>query len=319
MASPRNPSKRFKKQLKSLRSGLKKAQKTAKRQVKSLRSGLKKEKKESLGAKKVSRRAVKRLRSGLKKEKKELQKVKRTARKAASKTAVLSGEMSLLKKELLKLKSRKLAKKQLNEYNLFMRKHLRAGETFRQAVSAWKKFKRLLNKRRPSAYNHFIAAQLSTGKTFKHAVSAWKEFKSGRKPRARIRIVKKVIVRRAKPKRIVIIKRQRPKKIVKVRRIDVPRPFFPVSEINSLVSKTVSETRQSLAFDSASNSEEALALRIVRLYFEQIASLGFKRSLDLDEIINAYFYALLRVKRSCIEFPEIVEAIKKNKIKKTGF
>lgn len=43
-------------------------------------------------------------------------------------------------------------------------------------------------------------------------------------------------------------------------------------------------------------SDEEVAFKIVNIYFEEIARLGFKRSLDLDAIINAYFYTLQRVK-----------------------
>src|SRR3989344_757654 len=43
-------------------------------------------------------------------------------------------------------------------------------------------------------------------------------------------------------------------------------------------------------------SDEEVAFRIVNIYFEEIARLGFKRSLDLDAIINAYFYTLQRIK-----------------------
>ena len=42
-------------------------------------------------------------------------------------------------------------------------------------------------------------------------------------------------------------------------------------------------------------NDEEVAVKIVRLYFEEIARLGFKRQLDLDQIINAYFYALKRL------------------------
>ena len=43
-------------------------------------------------------------------------------------------------------------------------------------------------------------------------------------------------------------------------------------------------------------NDEEVAFRIVRLYFEEIARLGFKRQLDLDQILNAYFYTLKKVK-----------------------
>jgi len=42
--------------------------------------------------------------------------------------------------------------------------------------------------------------------------------------------------------------------------------------------------------------DEEAALKIVKLYFEEIARLGFKRGLDLDQMINAYFYTLKKLK-----------------------
>jgi len=42
----------------------------------------------------------------------------------------------------------------------------------------------------------------------------------------------------------------------------------------------------------ASLSDEEVAARIVAIYFKEIARLGFKRSLGLDEVINAYYYTL---------------------------
>jgi len=44
-------------------------------------------------------------------------------------------------------------------------------------------------------------------------------------------------------------------------------------------------------------SDEEVATRIVNIYFQEIARLGLKRSLDLDAIINAYFYTLHRLNR----------------------
>ncbi len=45
----------------------------------------------------------------------------------------------------------------------------------------------------------------------------------------------------------------------------------------------------------ASLSNEEVAARIVGIYFEEIARLGFKRTLGLDEVINAYYYVLSRL------------------------
>ncbi|MBU1120625.1 MAG: hypothetical protein ABIE23_00895 [archaeon] len=57
--------------------------------------------------------------------------------------------------------------------------------------------------------------------------------------------------------------------------------------------------------------DEEMAFRLVKLYFEEIARLGFKRKLDLDAIINAYFYALSRLGRKEIEMKVIKEKVLK--------
>ncbi len=43
-------------------------------------------------------------------------------------------------------------------------------------------------------------------------------------------------------------------------------------------------------------NDEEVAFRIVRLYFEEVARMGFKRQLDLDQMINSYFYTLKKLK-----------------------
>jgi hypothetical protein len=59
-------------------------------------------------------------------------------------------------------------------------------------------------------------------------------------------------------------------------------------------------------------NDEEVAFRIVRLYFEEIARNGFKRQLDLDQMINAYFYALKKLKSKDKAMKEIVEKIIKD-------
>lgn len=44
------------------------------------------------------------------------------------------------------------------------------------------------------------------------------------------------------------------------------------------------------------SDDEMMAFKIVTLYFEEIARLGFKRKLDLDAIMNAYFYSMARLR-----------------------
>jgi hypothetical protein len=56
-------------------------------------------------------------------------------------------------------------------------------------------------------------------------------------------------------------------------------------------------------------NDDELAFKIVRLYFEEIARLGFKRQLDLDQIINAYFYTLKKLDGKDVELQKAVKKI----------
>jgi hypothetical protein len=58
-------------------------------------------------------------------------------------------------------------------------------------------------------------------------------------------------------------------------------------------------------------NDEEVALKVVRLYFQEVARLGFKRQLDLDQMINSYFYALKRLKDKDKTMKTITERIVK--------
>ena len=56
-------------------------------------------------------------------------------------------------------------------------------------------------------------------------------------------------------------------------------------------------------------NDEEVSFKIVRLYFEEVARLGFKRQLDLDQIINSYFYTLKKIKDKDAVMRRIVREI----------
>ena len=58
-------------------------------------------------------------------------------------------------------------------------------------------------------------------------------------------------------------------------------------------------------------SDEEVASRIVSVYFKEIARLGFKRTLGLDEVINAYYYALSRLKNKDVAMKCALEKVLK--------
>ncbi len=60
-------------------------------------------------------------------------------------------------------------------------------------------------------------------------------------------------------------------------------------------------------------TDEELALKMLDIYFTEVARLGFKRTLALDEVINTYFYSLARVKRKGVELKEIENILKRSK------
>ena len=64
--------------------------------------------------------------------------------------------------------------------------------------------------------------------------------------------------------------------------------------------------------------DEEVALRIVKLYFEEIARIGFKRNLTLDSILNAYFYALHKLQNKDNEIKKIGKLIEEEPIQETG-
>ena len=54
-------------------------------------------------------------------------------------------------------------------------------------------------------------------------------------------------------------------------------------------------------------NDEEVSFKLIRLYFEEIARLGFKRQLDLDQILNAYFYTLKKIKNKDEAMRKIVK------------
>jgi hypothetical protein len=236
------------------------------------------------------KKEIKTLRKGLAKEKKSRAKTDKTT---AQKTDKLSTDMGKLKADLEKLGKKKASKKQLSEYNLFMRRQLNDGKTFAQAVRLWKAYK--------------SGKPLVKTKVVKKTIV--RNIKVPSKPRIkyRTRTVTKTVVKRAKPKVITktVVKRAKPKVITRTRTImkkipaqAIERPVQKISE--SRILELIEKTRIKGA-DGMHLSDEELSVKLVSLYFEEIARMGFKRQLELDDVINAYYHALSKLKTRKIE------------------
>ncbi|HPM85881.1 MAG: hypothetical protein PHY04_03080 [Candidatus ainarchaeum sp.] len=239
--------------------------------------------------------------------KKEMKKEKKFQNK---KNAKHEADILMLRNEIEKLKKKKVSRGHVSEYNIFIRKQIKSGMTFSNAAKQWSKYKALesKNKRRPSAYNQFIGSQMRLGKTWVQAVALWKLAKAGKLGKKGInKTVTKTVVKKIKSKPQIkyrtrtrtIIKKVNSKPVKRTfTRIVRSSPGVDVSQLtkafeSSMSSHSISKGDLKEAF---SPDEEEIAFKIIQTYFIEIARQGFKRQLTLDEIINAYFYALARVK-----------------------
>lgn len=69
------------------------------------------------------------------------------------------------------------------------------------------------------------------------------------------------------------------------------------------------------SMDLVQLSDEEVAVQLTRLYFEEIARLGFKRRLDFDAIINAYYYCLQRLQNRIKEMDAMRRIVEKEESK----
>lgn len=278
------------------------------------------------------KREIKGLRKGLKKEVAKAKKAQKKGKQTARKVAENSKELILLKKELEALKKKK-RRAGLSDYNRFMRAQIKKGKSFKQAAAIWRKMKKQAAKklRRPSSYNVFVSMELKRGKTMKQAIRAWNLLKNPPKKRRKKPVKKKVVrskivVRRRKPIVRTIVRMSKPKIITRIRRIVskpvvVTKNVFPERKIVAIIKEAMAQSRTNTVKSSESVSrifsegipcDEELALDLLELYYSEVARLGVKRSLNLDEIINSFFYSLARIQRKGIELKEFEEIAKKN-------
>lgn len=323
------------------------------------------------------------------------QKLAKNSQKDQKSRARVDSELARLTKEMNNLKGKR-NKKQLSEYNLFIRRQILDGKSFTQAVALWKKLRRVeegkttspnnakvkaelarlqkemsnlkgkRNKKQLSEYNLFIRRQIVEGKTFTQAVTMWKSvkrFEEGKVPtKTRVRTVvqkirvkskpkvitkfrtrtKKVVVpgktktkyrtrtvvKRIKSKPQVVTKfKTRTKTVVRTvkskpqikyrdkivekpvyidraveKLVHVPALSAPMEEMGDSRVETVSTVDK--AFSSVVREQlgrdlalEELAYRMVKVYFEELARTGFKRQMSLDDLIDAFVYSWYRVEK----------------------
>jgi len=57
-------------------------------------------------------------------------------------------------------------------------------------------------------------------------------------------------------------------------------------------------------------SDEEVAARILHIYFREVARLGYKRRLSLDEVINAYYYTISKLGGKKKAMASLIEKVK---------
>ncbi len=258
--------------------------------------------------------------------KKQIASNKKSTKRALKHNVKQDTEISKLKAEVARLAGKgkvkgkkKVNSKRVSEYNLFIRKQIKAGYTFIQAVKEWNKYQTLMSKdkRRPSAYNQFIGSQMRLGKSFKESVRLWKLAKAGKLGRkGTTKTITKTVTKRikSKPKVKYVTRNVKTKPIIKYK-TRVVRDSLSEEKIKSIIVSSI-KSASSVKPVTKSDSEEQTALDIIETYFGEVARLGLKRQLTLDEIINSYLYTLARVKREDVELMEVARILKEKKVRK---
>jgi hypothetical protein len=122
----------------------------------------------------------------------------------------------------------------------------------------------------------------------------------------------------SKPKVITKIKyRTKTVKVPVESKSKVVRQTIDYAKLRDVLAgtKTKTETVSKTDIKTAmAADDEEIAFRIVQTYFKEIARFGFKKRLTLDEILDAYVYALARVKRN--EAVAVEERVRRAGMKK---
>jgi hypothetical protein len=176
-------------------------------------------------------------------------------------------------------------------YNLFVRKQIEQGKTFDEATKLWKSSRKVIEnpelaKSKPKTRTKTITKTKVVVRKVPHVVVKHVPKVVVRKVPMYERGMKSDISSEAKEslnkvmRELNALKTEMSSKAPEAKLMSIPKPSKPFP---------------SLMQSSSDLSNEEVAVRLTRLYFEEIARLGFKRRLDFDAIINAYYYCLQRL------------------------
>ena len=209
-------------------------------------------------------------------------------------------------------------KRRPSAYNQFIGSQMRLGKTWMQSVALWKLAKagKLGKKGSTRTVTKTVVRNIKSKPTIKYRTKTRtivRNIKSKPEIKYRTRTVMSKPTIKYRTRTVVKNVKAKPVKRT-VTRIVRSAPQVNVSELtkafeSSVSSHSISKSDLKEAF---SPDSEEIAFKMIQTYFIEIARQGFKRQLTLDEIINAYFYALARVKRKNVEMNEVDRAVKES-------
>lgn len=293
-------------------------------------------------AKKASKKAVTRIPSKavkkqlksisrkLEKNKKQSSKRDRKLKAAVARTKAVSekvkAELEKLREDLKKSKGKR-SKKQLSEYNLFMRRQLLEGKTFNQAIRLWQKLRRVEEGKIPTRTKIKTVVKKVRVKSKPRVVVRTRRVLVKSKPKIRTRTVVKTrtVVRKAKPivkykTRTKIVRQIKPviKYRVRTKTVEKPviktveKPVLDTAMMERLAEQISTDIAQKMGYSTTARiartettvstglhelATEEMAYRMVKMYFEELARIGFKRQMSLDDLVDAFIYSWYRVEK----------------------
>lgn len=249
------------------------------------------------------RKQVKSLKGDVQQVKKGVAKeVTRATKSMASQTKDIKAELSKLSDDLKSMKTKgNEPKRELSMYNLFVRKQIQQGKSFEEAVKAWKSSKKMIE-------NPELAKMKPKTRT-----------RTITKTRTIVKRVPKVVVRKVPIYKPSSSSSPETKESLN----SIMRELHALkTEVSSMekeakpMSREVKHVQASAGMPGDLPVEE-VAVRLTRLYFEEIARLGFKRRLDFDAIINAYYYCLQRLQNRDKELEVMRKIVEREESKLT--
>lgn len=310
------------KQVKGIRSSVAK-------QAKATKSGVAKEMR---GVRSGVSKDVQSVRSGVTKEVKDSKKsltksIARQTKKMTTQNTAIQQELEKLREDLKGAKG-KQPKRQLSMYNLFVRKQIEQGKTFEDATKSWKTSRALIENPDLAKKQPKTRTITKTRTIIRNVPGKTKTVIRNVPGKTVIRNVPgktRTIVKEVPGKTKIVYRNVKSppqiKEVVRVERLpaDAKESLAKImkdlsalkADVSNMdreshapskpthvampvsLSKTVTKSSHSMMDGDVPNEE--VAMRLTKLYFEEIARLGFKRRLDFDAIINAYYYCLQRL------------------------